>query len=290
LNPFLLEICNHKNTGMNQIELAQTIRQLSRELDTLVEASLEAPSISALDHELLKSKCVSLYARILELHTASPADAGKAPAPVTAPVPEIPPVTEELPGLKKEVVPPAPVLLFNDLIPAELPPVETPPKAEIREPVAPPPAAPEPEPIVIPVPLQEKTPTEIQNEIIDEIIEIREELKEQQKQELPKEVAAELSLHEKLANVIPKADLTDRFSIPLPSLKSAINVNLKIALVNELFNENTVEYVKAIDRLNTSENIHEAMRYFTELKHTYDWSNDNSLVKELETLITKRFS
>ena len=53
------------------------------------------------------------------------------------------------------------------------------------------------------------------------------------------------------------------------SLKQAINLNKKIAFVNNLFNENTVEYAKAIEKLNASTTVHEALRYFNELKHQY---------------------
>lgn len=269
MNPFLLEICTHKYTGMNQQELSQTIKNLSQELHALI-LELTDEGVPALQHELIKNKCVALYDQLLKIETT---DAAEDVPPVISPVPlAIEKPTPE-PEIVERTTPPS---LFNDL-----PPVKTKPEMVI-------PVEIEPEP-QLPV-IVEKTATEIQNEIIDEIIEIREEQKELQQVEQPKETLSEISLHEKLASVLPKADLTDRFTESIPSLKSAINVNLKIAIVNDLFNENTVEYVKAIDKLNNSGNIHEAMRYFTELKHTYNWENDNSLVKELESLINKRFA
>lgn len=99
----------------------------------------------------------------------------------------------------------------------------------------------------------------------------------------------ELSLHEKISGS-KQPDLKEKFSdAKVESLKAAINLNKKIAFVNELFKENTVEYAKAIDKLNASADHNEALHYFNELKHQYSWSNDNDLVLELEQLIQKRF-
>lgn len=253
---------------MNQTELAETIKQLSHELHVLIEESLTGQGISALQQELIKSRCVALYDHVLQVTPSTVEVEAEAPAPIPLSYPQ-PEAEPEFPAPETIAPPPS---LFNIPIPAAQagnPVLKTEEKEEIV-----------PEPV-------EKTQTELQNEIIDEIIEIREEQKE--RAELPKDLG-EISLHEKIASVIPKTDLTDRFTSSLASLKSAINVNLKIAMVNDLFNENTVEYVKAIDKLNHSENINEAMRFFTELKHTYGWENDHLLVKELETLISKRFS
>jgi hypothetical protein len=260
---------------MNQTQLAEAIKQLSQELHTIIGESLTAEGMPAVEHELIKSKCVALYDMLMKIETLPMVVAPVIPAP-PAPKPEIKPEPVKPapePVIENSAVPPP--SLFNDL-----PLVEEKVEAPITE----------PEPVASVI---EKTHTEIQNEIIDEIIEIREEQKQKEMAITPppsKETLSEISLHEKIASVLPQVDLTERFTSSLSSLKSAINVNLKIALVNDLFNENTVEYVKAIDKLNNASDINEAMRYFTELKHTYGWENDNILVKELESLIGKRFS
>lgn len=101
----------------------------------------------------------------------------------------------------------------------------------------------------------------------------------------------EISLHEKLSSSAEsKIGLADKLQQKVESLKSAISLNQKIAFVNVLFKENTVEYAKAIEKLNNANNVDEAMRYFTELKLHYDWENDNELVKSLQGLIEKRFA
>lgn len=242
-------------------------------LQTLVNQLQTNEAITDLEKDLLKQKCVELYEHILsgteaKVHINIPTPQVVVPTPpVVKPIEPVEVVVETVPEKTPEIV--AETILLNDI-----PPVEE-----------------KPAPVVVADLFAVATPTEIQNQQIEEIIEI-EHLKEEPSTPLMKEEVQEISLHEKIAFAMPpKLDLSERLANEsIPSLKSAINVNLKIAIVNDLFKENTVEYVKAIDKLNSSENIHEAMRYFTELKHTYDWDNQNQYVKELESLITKRFS
>ena len=100
----------------------------------------------------------------------------------------------------------------------------------------------------------------------------------------------ELSLLDKLTSNIKTPDVYEKMAREQQqSLKQAINLNKKIAFVNHLFNENTVEYAKAIEKLNSSSSVHEALRFFSELKHQYNWSNENALVKDLEQLVEKRY-
>jgi len=101
----------------------------------------------------------------------------------------------------------------------------------------------------------------------------------------------EVSVLDKLSAGLRTPDVYEKITkTQQQSLKQAINLNKKIAFVNNLFNENTVEYAKAIEKLNASTSLHEALRYFNELKHQYNWNNENALVKDLEQLIEKRFS
>jgi CRISPR/Cas system endoribonuclease Cas6 (RAMP superfamily) len=77
---------------------------------------------------------------------------------------------------------------------------------------------------------------------------------------------------------------------PLDSIKTAITLNKKIAFVNELFKENVVEYAKSIDRLNQAIDLNDALRMFSEMKHTYNWDNANELVQDLDRLIKRRYA
>lgn len=234
---------------MEEQTLINHIQHKLSELKQLIQTHYSKEIPSAIEQSLVRLKCTELYDLLLKQ-----ADQRIDDNPLIA--------VEQL--AQEPIVtnhPPAPSL-FNDI----------PEKEEV---------------------IQEKveeiyTPTELKNQEIDELLEEKE--KTLPSIELPKETINELSLHEKIANNMPaNAALSDRLSNTIASLKSAINVNLKIAIVNQLFNENTVDYVKAIDKLNSSENIHEALRYFNELKHQNNWENENELVKELEQLIQKRF-
>ncbi|MFZ4797274.1 MAG: hypothetical protein ACOYMA_07240 [Bacteroidia bacterium] len=101
----------------------------------------------------------------------------------------------------------------------------------------------------------------------------------------------EPSLNEKIAQKLEGFQLSEKVIEPkIDNLKTAISLNKKIAFVNELFKENVVEYAKSIDKINSSENLNEAMLIWTELKINHNWNNENALVKDLEKLIQRRFS
>jgi predicted CopG family antitoxin len=88
--------------------------------------------------------------------------------------------------------------------------------------------------------------------------------------------------------LVPLADKT--IEAPIDNIKGAINLNKKIAFVKILFNENVVEYAKAIERLNNALDRTDAMRIHNELKHQHQWDNQNELVQDLERLIKRRFN
>lgn len=205
---------------------------------------------NTLEIALLKSKCVELYEHIQILVPLAPI----IPEPVNQMVEEIKPLIEQ------QINTPEPVI-------------------ETNTPVA---------PLAIP---EESIQPPQTNPIATNPITTNHTHKEQPiLQDLlsrtSKTQLDEPLLHERISQNNPK---TEMMQGKVESLKSAISLNKKIAFVNVLFNENTVEYTKAIDRLNSSLNIDEAMRLFTELKHQYNWDSDHDLAKELQALVEKRF-
>lgn len=99
----------------------------------------------------------------------------------------------------------------------------------------------------------------------------------------------DLTYNEKLAQKIEAPALVERTAeMPIDNMKSEINLNKKIAFVNELFSENVVEYAKAIDKLNTANGQNEALRIFTEYKMQYNWQSNHELVTELERIVKRR--
>lgn len=172
-------------------------------------------------------------------------------------------------------------------VPVYLPITETSPvDIKVKEPSQP--VVPNKDIILIDPILVEEKPSEIKTELRPEPTLFTPEPVIEKKIE-PDIIRNDISLHEKIAN-IKQPDVRTRLSdAKVDSLKAAINLNKKIAFVNELFKENTVEYAKAIDKLNSAIDLNEALRYFNELKHHYSWSNDHELVNDLELLIQKRF-
>jgi hypothetical protein len=101
--------------------------------------------------------------------------------------------------------------------------------------------------------------------------------------------AKDLSYNEKLGQKIESTPLVERTAeLPIENMKSEINLNKKIAFVNELFSENVVEYAKAVDKLNMASGLNEALRIFSELKHHYNWQSNSELVMDLERIIKRR--
>ncbi len=103
----------------------------------------------------------------------------------------------------------------------------------------------------------------------------------------------EPSFNDKIAQsnppvAIPLADKT--IEAPIDNIKSAINLNKKIAFVNELFKENVVEYAKAIEKLNGATGLNEALQAFHELNMQYHWDHNHELVQDLESLIKRRYA
>lgn len=157
---------------------------------------------------------------------------------------------------------------------------------------------PEPEPVAEPEPIIPEPTLEDLEKLMREQEAKEEALKPAAKEEnealsepaKPQITEATLSLLDKLTANMRTPDVHEKIAREQMSLKQAINLNKKIAFVNNLFNENTVEYAKAIERLNSATGSHEALRYFSELKHQYNWNNENPLVKDLEQLIEKRYA
>ncbi len=101
----------------------------------------------------------------------------------------------------------------------------------------------------------------------------------------------EPSLNDMIAQKLDGFQLSEKVIEPkIDNLKTAISLNKKIAFVNELFKENVVDYAKSIDKINSSNNLNEAMLIWTELKITHNWNIENNLVIDLENLIQRRFS
>lgn len=234
---------------MNQQEIWAKVKELAESI-----AKQQRPH-NTLDIASLKNKCVDLYEhiQILVPYTGQYETQFDMPTIV---IEEMKPVIDQQinkPGLEEPVVEPAAETKVADNL-------STPPVTEAPA-------------------VEEAPPVHREQPLLQDILARSEKSKEE-----------EPLLHEKMAIANPQSGgLKESLHAKIESLKSAITLNKKIAFVNVLFGENTVEYTKAIDRLNSATGIDEAMRYYTELKHQYNWDGDSDLVKELQMLVEKRF-
>lgn len=73
------------------------------------------------------------------------------------------------------------------------------------------------------------------------------------------------------------------------SKKMEIPLNQKFQFINELFNQNAIEYSLAIDQLNNCESWADAEPYLLGLKTSYNWKDQSETYKRLNELCKKRF-
>jgi len=100
----------------------------------------------------------------------------------------------------------------------------------------------------------------------------------------------EPSVNEKLATTkqVPLAEKVKK--TPISDIRSAINLNLKLSLIKELFNNDQKEYKRVIDFIQKCGNYSEAKLFVTgEMEKNPHWNNHQNLVDILMELIERRF-
>jgi hypothetical protein len=101
----------------------------------------------------------------------------------------------------------------------------------------------------------------------------------------------ELRLNEKISKAGDKKLFMDKMMFtPIDNIKSHITLNKKVAFIIGLFNQEGDDYNKAIDQLNTADNLQAALDIYHMLKTRYAWNAEQELVKELEVLVRRRYS
>ena len=101
----------------------------------------------------------------------------------------------------------------------------------------------------------------------------------------------ELTLNERLSQAQDKKALLDKLMhTPIDNIKSHITLNKKVAFIIGLFNQESDDYTKAIEDLNTANNLQEALDIFHVLKSRYGWGPGVELARELEILVRRRYS
>lgn len=75
----------------------------------------------------------------------------------------------------------------------------------------------------------------------------------------------------------------------LNDLRSAIGINDKFLLVNELFGGSMEKYNKSIDNLNDLKTLNGALVYMNELRVELQWNSNNEAYKRLLELVHRKF-
>jgi len=93
------------------------------------------------------------------------------------------------------------------------------------------------------------------------------------------------SLNEKSATT--KKDLATKFKDnPIKDINSAIGLNDKFLFIRELFNNNSENFTKSIDKLNNFENLDQAMQF---INNEFHWDAENPAFNKLLELVYRRY-
>lgn len=264
-------------TGNKLQELAQKISLLSQQ-----------PVLNQLEQDLLRSYLLQMYDALL--HPSEATEQKHPPVEESQPeITEIIPVAEEavplindIPAIQEERT--EEVLITTkqetEVVSSEMPEaVDLFSLSGIEE----------PEPIVEPV--------------INELMESREPVivtapeAEEKKAAIPKNVIQLISSEkvdeEKLKDRIApdQKTLADKMLLtPIDNIKSQITLNKKVAYIIGLFNQESEDYNKALDQLNTADNLQDALNTFHMLRTRYNWKPELDLARELEQLVRRRYT
>ena len=93
--------------------------------------------------------------------------------------------------------------------------------------------------------------------------------------------------YEQLGTLKSEDDIADilKYNSPLHSLAEAIGVNDKFLFIREIFNGNQADYLQAITRLESTENITDARAVI--MSYTGD-NNESEAVKQLLDLVKRK--
>lgn len=290
---------------MNSLQLVSKIRTKADDLSQNIQQILSlGTSFNTIEKELLKKQCLDLYELILKLKTeqeqteqhsqfsAFPASTSSPTPPIIVPLAE--PVVQNW-------IEPIPKVEFKEmakLVDDEitLDQLESKLQGHITEPVLK--TEETNRPNIHQVEQRNETETPYPEINVEKAVENKRILKTvMPAYDEPKTTPLnhifkdrEATYNDKNVNDYVSPIVEKTLEAPLDNIKTAINLNKKIAFVNELFKENVVEYAKSIDRLNQANDLNDALRIFSEMKHNYNWENANELVQDLDRLIKRRYA
>lgn len=93
-------------------------------------------------------------------------------------------------------------------------------------------------------------------------------------------------LNEQMTDQADKKDITSQYkSSPISNISSAIGVNERFELINELFKGDKDLFDKTIEELNRADSFEEALNY---LKGKFEWDMDDVYVQRILDLIRRK--
>lgn len=119
------------------------------------------------------------------------------------------------------------------------------------------------------------------------IDEVEEEEAEIQEEAVVQEKVAEEPLHEDIPEDNSLAARLQRQ--PVSDIKTAIMLNDRIMIINDLFKGSSERYIKAINELNEFPTLGGALVYMSELRVEFQWDIESEAYLKLKELVERRF-
>ena len=99
------------------------------------------------------------------------------------------------------------------------------------------------------------------------------------------------TIHDKIGVAQPAFAIADKLKLsPVTDLVKAIGINEKFLFISQLFNDDSIKYQSAIDKLNTSSNFAEAYMYFdSEITSGNQIDKNSDACRQFVDLLQRRF-
>ena len=136
----------------------------------------------------------------------------------------------------------------------------------------------------------EETPHDLPHNDVDDFgFILNFEPNDEEESPIEKEAPAVYTTGDEIEMTIPQS-LADKYQHEsLNDLRSAIGINDKFLLVNELFGGSMEKYNKSIDILNDLKTLNGALVYMNELRVELQWNSNNEAYKRLLELVHRKF-
>lgn len=138
-------------------------------------------------------------------------------------------------------------------------------------------------------PIEEK-PAEVPHNTVDDLgFILNFEPTDEEEAPVEEENPSVYTTGDEIEMTIPQS-LADKYQHDsLNDLRSAIGINDKFLLVNELFGGSMEKYNKSIDNLNDLKTLNGALVYMNELRVELQWNSNNEAYKRLLELVHRKF-